>query len=155
MGNINLRNARKATKLTQKQLAKQLGVNRATISKYETGEISPTVDQLLKICNILDVSFEELIGDNPGVKPSDIRQSMKLDDYVRSLGYSFYEPYPEADSITSLCVDENAKRLYLIPSSEILSCEKTLHDYAKFLITELIKKGTEIPDNGGWFNDKK
>lgn len=155
MNYFNLRSVRKKAKLTQAQLAEKLGINRATVSKYETGEIAPSVDQIVNICSVLDVSFEELFGENPGKKPSEIYQALQLDDYVRSLGYSFHEPYPEVDSNTSLCVDENAKRLYLIPSDEMLSCAKTLHDYAKFQIAELLKKGEEIPDTDGWFaNDK-
>lgn len=155
MSNINLRNARKSAKLTQEQLAKELGVNRATVSKYETGEISPSVDQLIKICNILDVSFDELIGDEPGIKPSEIRQSMKLDDYVDALGYEFHGSYPDVDSETWLCVDNNTKKLYLLAPDEISAAEHSIHNYVKFQMTELIKKGTEIPDTGGWFKYKK
>lgn len=51
----DIRKARKAAGLTQEALAKKLNVNRATISKYETGEISPTIDQLRNIANALDV----------------------------------------------------------------------------------------------------
>lgn len=151
MGNINLRTARKASKLTQEQLAKELGVNRATVSKYETGEISPSVDQLLKICNILDVSFEELIGDEPGLKPSEIRQSMKLDDYVRAFGYEFISSYPDVDSETWLCVDHNEKKLYLLHHEDISMSENFIHNYVKFQMTEILKKGKEIPDTGEWF----
>lgn len=155
MRNINLRNARKAANFTQDQLAKELGVNRATISKYENGEISPTVDQLIKICNILDVSFDELIDGEPGARPSEIRKSMKLDDYVKAFGYEFYDSYPDVDSETWLCVDRNEKKLYLLPPGEISAAEHSIRNYVKFQMTELVKKGTEIPDDGGWFNGKK
>ena len=151
MSNINLRNARKAVNLTQEQLAKELGVNRATVSKYETGEISPSVDQLIRICNILDVSFEELIGEEPSYKPSEIRQSMKLDDYVRELGYEFHDGYPDVDSETWLCVDNNEKKLYLLRPEDISMSGNYIHNYAKFQMSELLKKGKEIPDTGGWF----
>ena len=151
MSNINLRKARKAANFTQEQLAKALGVNRATVSKYETGEISPSVDQLIKICNILDVSFEELIGDEPGAKPSEIRQSMKLDDYVRELGYEFHNSYPDVGSDAWLCVDNNEKKLYLLRPEDISMSENSIHDYAKFQMAELLKKGKEIPDTEGWF----
>ena len=155
MSNINLRMARKAANFTQEQLAKALGVNRATVSKYETGEISPSVDQLIKICNILDVSFEELIGEDPGAKPSEIRQSMKLDFFIRELGYEFYDSYPDVGSETWLCVDNNKKKLYLLRPEDISMTENSIHDYTKFQIAELLKKGKEIPDTGGWFKGKK
>ena len=150
MSNINLRKARKAANLTQAQLAEELKVNRATVSKYETGEISPSVDQLIKICNILDVSFEELIGDTPGMKPSEMRQSMKLDDYVWELGYEFHASYPDVDSETWLCVDHNENRVYLLRPEDIFMSENSIHNYAKFQMTELLKKGKEIPDTDGW-----
>ena len=38
-----IRNARKAAGVTQEQLAEVLGINRATLSKYETGVIEPSV----------------------------------------------------------------------------------------------------------------
>ena len=155
MSNFNLRNIRKNAGLTQAQLAEKLNINRATISKYETGEIVPSVEQIIKICTILGTSFEELYGEIERTQTSEIYQSLKLDDYIQSLGYSFYDSYPDSGSTTSLCVDKNQQRLYLIPSDDILSCEKSLHDYMRFQITELIKKGTEIPDTDGWFVDKK
>lgn len=154
MSNICLQKARKAAGFTQEQLAKKLGVNRATISKYETGEISPSVDQLIKISNILDVSFDELIGAEPDMKPSEIRQSMKLGDYVESLGYDFQDPYPDVDSKTALCVDYSQKKLYLLHSEDIISTESAIHAYAKFQMAELLQKGVEIPDTDGWLNDK-
>ena len=45
-----LRDARKAMKMTQEDLAKKIGVKRAVISKYETGLISPSADTLQKNC---------------------------------------------------------------------------------------------------------
>lgn len=155
MRNFNLRQMRKRAGLTQAQLAEKLKINRATVSKYETGEVVPSVEQIVNICTVLDVSFEELFGEKPGMKPSEVYQSMKLDDYVKSLGYEFFCPYPDTDSTTTLCVDDNEKRLYVIPSSDILNCEKSLHDFTKFQISELLKNGKEIPDTEGWFTPKK
>lgn len=61
-----LHEARKRANLTQAQLAEKLGVNRATVSKYENGEISPTIEQLFKIASILNVSALSLLdADNP------------------------------------------------------------------------------------------
>lgn len=66
MENQKLQEARKRAKLTQAQLAEKLGMNRATISKYESGDISPTVDQLFNIANVLNVSVFSLLDvENP------------------------------------------------------------------------------------------
>lgn len=56
----DIRKARKSVGLTQEALAKKLNINRATISKYETGEISPTFEQLQAIAEALNISFIEL-----------------------------------------------------------------------------------------------
>ena len=58
-----MRKARKAAKITQDDLSTLLGVNRATISKYENGIISPPASQLFKIAQILDIDLFALLGD--------------------------------------------------------------------------------------------
>lgn len=60
-----LRDARKAMKMTQEDLAKKIGVKRAVISKYETGLISPSADTLQKIANVLNVSMADLLTIDP------------------------------------------------------------------------------------------
>lgn len=57
-----IKEARKGKKMTQEQLAEQLGVKRAVISKYETGLITPSIDQCQKICTILDIPLLALLG---------------------------------------------------------------------------------------------
>ena len=61
----NIRAARKKADITQEALAQKIGVKRAVISKYETGEISPTVAQLQNIANALDVPAMSLIPTAP------------------------------------------------------------------------------------------
>lgn len=57
-----IRQARKAAGMTQDDLAKALGINRATLSKYESGSIDLTVTQLIKIANTLGVSMYDLLN---------------------------------------------------------------------------------------------
>ena len=57
-----IRQARKAAGMTQDDLAKALGINRATLSKYENGSIDLTVTQLMKIANTLGVSIYDLLN---------------------------------------------------------------------------------------------
>ena len=52
--------ARKAKKLTQQDLADRLNFNRSSIAKYETSSSVPPVKTILKLCDILEISFEEL-----------------------------------------------------------------------------------------------
>lgn len=57
-----IRQARKAAGLTQEQLATLLGINRATLSRYENGEIDPPTSQIKRIAKVLDISLSELVG---------------------------------------------------------------------------------------------
>ena len=51
---------RKALKITQVQLAKATGINRSVLSKLESGEYTPGVNQLLAISEILDININDL-----------------------------------------------------------------------------------------------
>lgn len=57
-----IREARKAAGITQEDLAHSVGINRATLSKYESGVIEPSVSQLLSIASALNTSLTELLG---------------------------------------------------------------------------------------------
>lgn len=57
-----MREIRKAAKMSQEDLAQAMGVNRATISKYETGAIEPSLAQLTKAAYILNVDIADLMG---------------------------------------------------------------------------------------------
>ena len=48
---------------SQETLAEKLNTSRQTISKWESGLSKPTLDNLILMKNVLDVSYEELIGE--------------------------------------------------------------------------------------------
>ena len=52
---------RKSKKLTQQQLAQKLYVDRTTVSKWELGQNTISVEMLLQIAYVFDVSINELI----------------------------------------------------------------------------------------------
>lgn len=54
---------RKALKITQAQLAKETGMNRSVLSKLESGEYTPSVNQLLAISEILHFDMNDLFID--------------------------------------------------------------------------------------------
>lgn len=60
--NNQIRTARKNAGITQEQLSKSLGINRATLSRYESGEINPPASQLQRIADTLGVSTDYLLG---------------------------------------------------------------------------------------------
>ena len=58
-----LRNKRKAQKLTQVTLSEKTGINRSVISKIETGEYTPSLEQLSALCDALEFNPADLFGE--------------------------------------------------------------------------------------------
>ena len=61
IGNFILKE-RKAKKLTQAKLAEKLFVSEKTVSKWENGKGLPDTNLLHKLCEILEVSLNELLS---------------------------------------------------------------------------------------------
>lgn len=59
--NEKLITLRKSKKLSQEDLANELGVARQTISKWELGETTPEMDKLIKISEIFKISLDDLV----------------------------------------------------------------------------------------------
>lgn len=53
---------RKKCKLSQEALAEKLGITRQTISNWELNETSPDLKQASKLCDIFNISLDELTG---------------------------------------------------------------------------------------------
>lgn len=52
---------RKAKKLTQDEVAERLNVTRQTVSKWETNQSTPDFDKILPLCELYDISTDELL----------------------------------------------------------------------------------------------
>lgn len=52
---------RKSKNMTQAQMAEKLGVSNKSVSRWETGKNMPDVSLFIPICNLLDISVNELI----------------------------------------------------------------------------------------------
>ena len=60
---------RKNAGLSQDQLADKIGVSRQAVSKWERGEASPDIENLIALSEIYEVSLDELVkGKNPVIK---------------------------------------------------------------------------------------
>lgn len=53
---------RKAQKLTQEQVANFIGVKRVAYTSYEAGRTSPSLNILIKLANLYNVSTDFLLG---------------------------------------------------------------------------------------------
>lgn len=57
-----LRAQRIACELSQDDLAQMLGTSTVAIVKWETGQKEPGIAGIIRLCNLLDVSADYLIG---------------------------------------------------------------------------------------------
>lgn len=63
----NLQYLRRKNKITQEQLAEELGVSRQSVSKWETGEAYPETEKLIVLCEKFGVTLDGLLrGDVSG-----------------------------------------------------------------------------------------
>lgn len=57
----NLKELREQNNLSQKELASYIGINRSTLSYYESGQSEPTLTNLIKLSNYFDCSIDSLV----------------------------------------------------------------------------------------------
>ena len=67
---MRLREIRKSKGISQLKMAMDLNTNQNTISRYETGEREPGINELIKIADYFNVSVDYLLErtDNPNIQ---------------------------------------------------------------------------------------
>ena len=60
----NLKNLRKAKKLSQEKLAEKVGVSRQSVSKWEVGESYPEMNNILTLCDIFHCKINDLVHED-------------------------------------------------------------------------------------------
>lgn len=60
----NLRKLRKLKKLSQEDLAEKMQVSRQSVSKWETSESYPEMNNILELCKIFHCHINDLVNDN-------------------------------------------------------------------------------------------
>lgn len=60
----NLRKLRKSKKLSQEDLAEKMRVSRQSVSKWETGDSYPEMNNILELCKIFHCRINDLVNDS-------------------------------------------------------------------------------------------
>ena len=97
-----IKNYRKMKKLTLQQLADLIHKSRATVSKYENGEITLDVETLYDISVALDISFNQLTDYHPVIDE---------DTAVEASSYDGESPFFKANKLYFYFYDGRYKRL--------------------------------------------
>ncbi len=62
----NIKTYRKKNNMSQDELAEKLGVSRQSISLWETGQTQPTIDNIIALAKIFNISSDTLLGVSEG-----------------------------------------------------------------------------------------
>ena len=67
---MRLKEVRKSKGFSQLKMAMDLNTNQNTISRYETGEREPSINELIKIADYFNISVDYLLErtDNPNIQ---------------------------------------------------------------------------------------
>ncbi|MFL0195312.1 helix-turn-helix domain-containing protein [Clostridium sp. WILCCON 0269] len=91
----NIKKYRKLKRLTQKQLAENIGKSEITVRKYENNDTNPPLDAIDKMAKALNVSVTELIGNSEifGRRLNQLIKDRNIngDDLAKSLEISIEE----------------------------------------------------------------
>lgn len=66
----NIKNYRKKSNMSQDELAEKLGVSRQSISLWETGQTQPTIDNIIALVKIFNISSDMLLGSSDSINVS-------------------------------------------------------------------------------------
>lgn len=110
----NIKSFRKHKKLTQKKLGELINKKEITIRKYENGSILPPIDVLLKISDVIQIPYLDLIKDTE--YDNSEGQSRLIfpgtDNYINKHPY---DPVKEFENVNEDCSeDEKAMILNIV-----------------------------------------
>ena len=65
-----IKQLRTLKKLSQKEVALELGINQGQYSRIESGKVEPTLSSLDRIAKVFDISLSELLKDSVDINES-------------------------------------------------------------------------------------
>lgn len=84
-----IKNAREDRDISQKDMAAMLNMNQSNYSRIETGHQEPSLDQLIKIAEIFNLTIDELLGvDSDKYVKNRVKEFNKIvdNDYNKNFG---------------------------------------------------------------------
>ncbi len=138
-----IRILRKKAGLTQEELAEQLNLSYMTVRRWETGKITPRLEEIKQLAAVLNITENELLN---GVPDENWTLELKIDNTVKEM-IDMTENMPCVASITGT---QNGALLTLSGKWD------TFRDDAKFqdFIDQLVKARGKILRLGeDWINE--
>ena len=137
-----IKELRKSQKLTQTDLAALVGVQKTSISKYESGSVKIPVYMLIRISNALDTSIEYLVGITE--EASSINSIDTFFKYIdNETDYVISKIDLKHNNTYSLYNKENPLVWHSLTKNEVLSLQRSCSNYLKFKLNEIISEKKE------------
>ena len=91
MLNQSIYQLRSKANMTQEQFGNLFGVSRQSVQKWETGEATPDIEKLIKICKQFDVSLDSLVLDRDAREVNEIAGNTQIvPQYSKMQLWDFY-----------------------------------------------------------------
>jgi transcriptional regulator with XRE-family HTH domain len=103
----NISSYRTRTNMTQQQVADKLNVSNHTISKWELGINTPSVEDMQKLAQVFGVTITELVVDKPVIK-----------DFLELLSLGENMPENELPKLVEESYEQVLRERHLKPNSE-------------------------------------
>lgn len=110
---------RSGLNISQEQLAEKLSVSRQSVSKWEMGQALPQIDKVLQLCELFNVSTDELLYDKIVIRNNDINDAPKN----RYFGTDGFRGEANLD-LTSMHAYKVGRFLGWYYSSSLSGCQK-------------------------------
>lgn len=72
---------RKAANMSQEEFALKIGVSRQAVSKWELDKAYPDLDKLVDICEIFQISIDELVHGKQALAPEEVQDKSSQNDF--------------------------------------------------------------------------
>ncbi|HEY8889323.1 MAG TPA: response regulator [Clostridium sp.] len=72
-----LKKLRKNNELTQDNISKYLGIHRTTVTQYESGEIMPTIQNIIKLAKLYNVTTDYILCYELNIENNDMKELKK------------------------------------------------------------------------------
>lgn len=133
----NIKEIRRRKGLTQTQLANLIGVQRAVISKYESGMIEPPIKTLQKIANALGISTYALLDVEEPQKPNHF-WTADLEDALRRIGFSL--DVCEEDAMIFINYPDGTLE---VTDADLRELDESTKSFLRFKLEELRQKNSK------------
>ena len=104
-------------RLSQQEVAEKLEVSRQSVSKWETDGAVPELDKLVKLCELFEVTLDELVR---GEKPKEVKAEGTEPPDVERPAQEEISPKPRERSITQVALGAVLLAVGLIGAFSVL-----------------------------------